>query len=296
MPARFDELFTGLPRGRVVERSVPPDVMQDYYAAAAPLPPDYRDSKFYIETLARVMANAIPEVQAEVTAFAVKHFGGTSPSTASTIAVHIRRVEPRVVVKELYPGSSRQLSITSADFITRQLCEFAQPLRYYEAVMNSFPRETRFFVSTDSQDAFHWLQTRFGNRVFQRPKKHDNRTSVDGVREWLIELLLLSRCAAVIGTGRSSFSHVAALAGGRPVVRVKAFPKIPADWPFFNRWRWLWAYRHFFVESTFWRTWWFFAIRPHALRLLKIPGRFIRIIQKSTKPGTPTTPREPLAQ
>ena len=206
--------------------------------------------------LARVVANAVPEVQADVSAFAEEHFRHASGPTASTVGVHIRRLEPRVVVQELYPGKSRRQSeCTSEDFSARQLCEFAQPLRYYEAVMKSFPRETRFFVCTDSQEAFHWLRGRFGNRVFERPKVHDNRTSVAGVREALVELLLLSRCVAVIGTGRSSFSHIAALAGRRPVVRVKTSPRIPADWPSFNRWRWLWAYRHFLVESTFWRTW-----------------------------------------
>jgi hypothetical protein len=281
MPARFDQLFTGLPRGRVIERNVTPDVMHDYYAAVASLPPDYRDSKFYKEMLARVVANAIPEVQAEVSAFAEEHFGRASSSTAPTIGVHIRRIEPRIVVKELYPGTSRQLSaITSADFSARQLCEFAQPLRYYEAVMKSSPNEVRFFVCTDSQEAFHWLRARFGNRVFQHPKLHDNRTSVAGVREWLVELLLLSRCAAVIGTGRSSFSHISALAGGRPVVRLKSIPKIPADWPSFSFWCWIWGYRHFLMESTFWRVWLFYDVRPHAVRLARIPARCLRIARK----------------
>ena len=224
------------------------------------------------------MANAVPEVQAEVSAFVEEHFRDASRPAASTVGVHIRRLEPRVVVQELYPGTSRQQSAcTSPDLTARQLCEFAQPLRYYEAIMKSFPRDARFFVSTDSQEAFRWLHARFGNRVFQRPKVHDNRSSVAGVREGLVDLLLLSRCTAVIGTGRSSFSHIAALIGRRPVVRVKTFPKIPADWPSFNRWRWLWAYRHFLVESTFWRTWLFYVVRPQAVRITNIPRRCMRI-------------------
>src|SRR5207253_137198 len=114
----------------------------------------------------------------------------------------------------------------------------------------------------------------------QRPKVHDDRTSVAGVREWLVELLLLSRCAALIGTGRSSFSHVAALAGRRPVIRVQTFPRIPAGWPSFNRWRWVWAYRHFLVETTFWRTWSFYTVRPQAVRIYKLSGRCLRIASK----------------
>ena len=253
MPASFGDLFTALPNGRVVECNLDPrawrdhPAWRDFHSMIASLPANYRESEFYTEMLARLVANAVPEVQADVSAFAEEHFGDASCPTASTVAVHIRRLEPRIVVQELYPGTSRRQS--SPDLIAPQLCEFAQPLRYYEAIMKSFPRDARFFVSTDSQEAFRWLQARFGNRVFERSKVFD-RTSVDGVREWLVDLLLLSRCAAVIGTGSSSFSQIAALIGRRPLLKVKTYPQIPANWPSFNRWRWAWAYRHFLVEST----------------------------------------------
>jgi hypothetical protein len=155
----------------------------------------------------------------------------------------------------------------------RHLLDYPEQLRYYEAMMRSFSETARFFISTDSQEAFQWLQTRFGPRVFQRDKSSDDRVTLAGVREGFIDMLLLSRCAAVIGTGRSSFSLMAALAGRRPVVQVRALPSIPANWPAFNRWRWIWAYRHFFVETTVWQRWWFFSIRPQILRIPKIPGR-----------------------
>ena len=242
--------------------------------------------------LAQVVANAVPEVQAEVLMFAEEYFQEDSNSPASTVGVHVRRLDPTAMVKDLFHGTSRrQSTLTSADFSARQLCEFAQPLTYYEAIMKSFPREARFFVCTDSQEAFRWLRGRFGNRVFERPKAHDNRTSVAGVSESLVELLLLSRCVAVIGTGRSSFSHIAALAGRRPVVRVKTFLRIPADWPSFDRWRWLWAYRHFLVESTFWRTWLFYVVRPQAIRVANIPRRCMRIARSFlAKIGTHSAP------
>lgn len=281
MPARFFDLFIGLPSGRVVDCEVTPHVLKDYHTMVKALPHDYRDSQFYEEMLATLMGKVLPEVQSEVAAFVEESLQPRSTYGVPTIGVNIRRDEPTVVVKEVFGLTSRQLSpITPADFTSRQLCEFAQPLRYYEAVMKSFPRESRFFVSTDSQEAFRWMRGRFGTRVFQRPKVHDNRTSAAGVREWLVEMLLLSRCAAVVGTGRSSASYIAARAGGRPVLRVKTFPKIPPDWPSFNRWRWLWAYRHFLVESTFWRTWLFYVVRPQAVRIPKIPGRCLRIARQ----------------
>lgn len=279
MPAVFGELFTGLPLGRVVECNVDPSVARNYHSLITSLPPNYRDSEFYTRMLARVVANAIPEIQAEVSAFAEEHF--REAPAASTIGVHIRRLEPRVVAQELYGETFRQKSAcTSPDLSVRQLCEFAEPLRYYEAMMRNFPETARFFISTDSQEAFTWLQARFGQRVFQRPKIYDDRVSVAGVREGLVDMLLLSRCGAVIGTGRSSFSHIAALAGRRPVVRVKTFPKVPADWPSFSRWRWVWSYRHFLVESTFWRRWLFFNVRPYAACVPRIPARCMRIARK----------------
>src|SRR5256885_12250943 len=70
MPASFYHLFTGLPRGRVVESDIDPRVWRDYNSLIASLPPNYRDLEFYTEMLARVVANAVPEVPAEVSAFA----------------------------------------------------------------------------------------------------------------------------------------------------------------------------------------------------------------------------------
>src|SRR5258705_13046918 len=90
MPVSFHDLFTGLPRGRVVECNIDPRVLQDYYAMAAPLPSNYRDSQFYGERLKRVLANVVPEVQSEVLAFAKEHFHGSQGPGATTVGIHIR--------------------------------------------------------------------------------------------------------------------------------------------------------------------------------------------------------------
>lgn len=256
MPVGFHALFTSLPRGRVVEREIDPEVWDSYHAARDALPTDYRNSEIYAEMLRQLLANVVPEVRDEVSSFVDAHFA--SAGGAKTVGVHVRRSEHPL-----------------------PLCPYAQPLRYYEAVMRSFPSDTRFLVSTDAQDAFKWLQSRFGDRVFQKPKVHDNRSSVAGIREGLVDLLLLSRCSAIIGTFGSSFSGVAAMAGRCPILMLKASPDVPEDWPAFSRARWIWAYRHLLVESTLWHRWYLWVLRPQIERAGRIPARLMRV----TRPG-----------
>jgi hypothetical protein len=220
------------------------------------LPSDYRESEYYGEMLRRLLATVVPDVSSEVRAFVDRYFHPGGESRGTTIGIHVRRAE--------FP---------------LPLCPYAQPLRYYEAVIRSLPEDTRFFVSTDSQEAFRWLRARFGDRVFQRPKVHDNRSSVAGIREGLIDMLLLSRCSAIVGTYGSSFSGIAGLAGKRPVLMVKTLPQIPPGWPSFSRWRWLWAHRHVFVEATMWQRWFLWVVRPRAARIPRIPARCLRILR-----------------
>ena len=254
MPVSFHALFTGLPRGRVLEEEIDREVAQRYARDSGALPADYRRSRLYRDMLQQLLAKAVPEVRDEVEGFVAAHFGH-SPG-AKTIGVHVRRSEA-----------------------PRPLCPEAQPLRYYEAVMKSFPSETRFFISTDSQEAFRWLKSRFGDRVFQRPKVHDDRSSVAGVREGFIDMLLLSRCEGIIGTFGSSFSGTAALVGDVPIMFVKAVPELDARWSHFDRWRWWWAYRHVVVETTMWRRWYLWVVKPQLARVGRIPARLRRLVR-----------------
>ena len=259
MPVAFNDLFTSLPHGDVIEREIDLQVLSDYYSATAILPANYRESRTYGTHLKALLTNVVPEVKAEVSAFVTEVFLPLTNSVKQIVGVHIRR-------------SERPLPI----------CEFAQPLTYYEALIKSFPTETRFFVSTDSQEAFQWLQSRCSPRIFQRPKIHDDRTSPLGIREGLVDMLLLSHCNAIVGTWRSSFSHLAALAGERPMLRVRPCPDIPANWPSFSRWRWMWAHRHFVTESTFWRRCLYYLVRPHFQRVTRIPAHLLRMARLAT--------------
>ncbi len=257
----FYDLFTHLPFGRVVDGTLDPKVHADYMTTIAGLSRDYRDEPIYGETLRRLLDCAVPAVRSEVTEFMQSHFHA-APGRGP-FGVHIRRVEKPL-----------------------PFCNFAQPLRYYEAAMKSFPKDERFFVSTDSQEAFSWLLARFGDRVFQRPKQHDNRSDVSGVREGLVDMLLLSSCRGIIGTYGSSFSGIAALAGSNSILMVKAIPQVPAEWPHFSIRRWLWSYRHFVRESTFWRRELDWTVRPQAARLWRAPARIRRVLQRRFGPRT----------
>jgi len=262
LPVHFQDLFTDLPHGRVVERDVEPRVLADYETAQAQLPSDYRNSALYREMLRRVLDCTVPEVVSEVSEFVAAHFHGTQKGSGP-IGVHIRRSE------KPYP-----------------ICPYAQPLRYYEAIMRGLAEDTRFFVSTDSQEAFWWLSRRFGDRVFQRSKLHDNRSELGGVREGLVDMLLLSRCSGIIGTFGSSFSGMASRVEGRPILRVKTNLQVPAGWPSFSSVQWLWSYRHFFVESTFWQRWLYYSARPTAGHLYHaLVRRWLVLYQRHVTSG-----------
>lgn len=232
LPAHFSDLFTELPGGSVVERDLEPSVLAAYASIAAAMPVDYRTTAGYSRILRRVLGCIVEEVGSEVSRFTAAHFD----PNRELVGVHVRRCEGTLI------------------------SPYAQPLRYYEAVMRSYPDQTRFFVSTDSQEAFQWLRVHFGDRVFQKEKRLNNRTEIGGIREGLVDMLLLSQCDSIIGTFGSSFSAIAGLFGGRPVLMVKAVPRIPKDWLHFSPTRWVYSYRHLLVESTFWRTTWRYQI------------------------------------
>ncbi len=72
---------------------------------------------------------------------------------------------------------------------------------------------TRFFLATDDPETERRVRQRFPERVFTRPKVFA-RDKASGVRDALVDLLLLSRCRLIIGSHWSSFSETAAELGG----------------------------------------------------------------------------------
>lgn len=69
--------------------------------------------------------------------------------------------------------------------------------------------------ATDSEEDKALITSRFGDRVFCSPHRAD-RNSLEGMREALIELYLLSHTRQVLGSVHSSYSETAAQIGHIP--------------------------------------------------------------------------------
>ena len=75
--------------------------------------------------------------------------------------------------------------------------------------------DTTFYLATDSEEDKALITARFGDRVFCSPHRAD-RNSLEGMREALIELYLLSHTRQVLGSVHSSYSETAAQIGHIP--------------------------------------------------------------------------------
>jgi len=71
----------------------------------------------------------------------------------------------------------------------------------------------RFLLATDDPAIEYAVKERFSDRVVVRPKVFA-RVKAAGVRDALVDLLLLSRCRRILGSHWSSFSETAAEIGG----------------------------------------------------------------------------------
>jgi hypothetical protein len=84
--------------------------------------------------------------------------------------------------------------------------------RIMRGVLERRPDAT-FFLATDVAAVERRFQDEFGGALLTAPKTWASRREVQGIREGLIDLLLLSRTAALIGNVQSSFSQTAARLG-----------------------------------------------------------------------------------
>jgi hypothetical protein len=73
--------------------------------------------------------------------------------------------------------------------------------------------QARFFLATDDPDTERTIAQSFPERVVTRPKVFA-RDNARGVRDALVDLLLLSRCRLILGSHWSSFTETAAEIGG----------------------------------------------------------------------------------
>ncbi len=78
--------------------------------------------------------------------------------------------------------------------------------------------EAKFFLATDVAAVESRFQEEFGGTLLTAPKTWATRREVQGVREGLIDLLILARTAAIIGNVQSSFSQTAARLGKKQML------------------------------------------------------------------------------
>ncbi len=80
--------------------------------------------------------------------------------------------------------------------------------------------DTKFYLATDSEEDKALISARFGDRVLYSPHRA-NRNSIEGMREALIELYLLSHTNQILGSAQSSYSETAAQIGHIPYELLK---------------------------------------------------------------------------
>ena len=85
------------------------------------------------------------------------------------------------------------------------------------AVLKRAP-DTKFFLSTDSMETESLFDREFGGQLAIQRKSGGGRSAESGMREALVDMLLLSRTRSIIGNTHSAFSRVASLWGDRALV------------------------------------------------------------------------------
>ncbi len=69
---------------------------------------------------------------------------------------------------------------------------------------------TRFFVATDSPEAYAELKQKYGDRVFEFSKQTVSRADPSGISDAVVDLYALGACQKIIGSYWSSFTDTAA--------------------------------------------------------------------------------------
>jgi hypothetical protein len=121
------------------------------------------------------------------------------PLPPMTVGVHMRRGDPtREFIDEYRRSEDKHF------------------LAIMQAVLDVVP-EAHFFLATDHPPTETQLRERFGKRILIHPKTSLLRHK-QAMSEAMLDFLLLSRTAAVLGTHFSTFSEIAAKFGACPTV------------------------------------------------------------------------------
>jgi len=76
--------------------------------------------------------------------------------------------------------------------------------------MASYPPDTLFYVSSDSQVERDSAERQFPGRIITGPVEILGRSSSEGIEAAMLDLYCLSRCSEIVGSHYSSFSDIAA--------------------------------------------------------------------------------------
>lgn len=78
----------------------------------------------------------------------------------------------------------------------------------------------KFYLATDDEWTKEHLTTLYGDRIIYSTSNAD-RTSVEGIKDAMIEMLCLSKCEKIYGSYWSSFSEAAALYGNTQLIQLR---------------------------------------------------------------------------
>jgi len=90
----------------------------------------------------------------------------------------------------------------------------------YFSLLDARPKEECFFLSTDDAVEEFAFRDRYGDRVKIYKKRSFMRSESAAIEDAFMDMLLLSRCTAIIASAGSTFSACAAFIGNRLLHRV----------------------------------------------------------------------------
>jgi len=126
----------------------------------------------------RKQLKPMPEITAAVSKYADKNF------KKMTVGIHIRALE-------------HFLQITQIE-------------KYCQVIAGIIPTGANIYLSTDSQSVADEIKKRFGDSILYRKKTLGSET-IDGMKDAIIDLYLLNRCAKIWGTRTSSYNWMASI-------------------------------------------------------------------------------------
>ncbi len=144
----------------------------------------------------------------------VPHFLALRPIEAVTQAVN--------AVAARFRGRAIGVHVRRGDFGEHlSSCHNLQlpPLERYFAYLDNW-RRTIFLATDGGEEVVQRFRDRYGDRLVIHPQRGQGRSSPQAIQEALVDVYLLQRCQAVVGTRFSSFSRLAWCIRGTPFAKV----------------------------------------------------------------------------